>query len=88
MMTAPGMTGVCGPVEHIVEFPKILIVAAMIIAAIAGCLSLISPKQHAPATDGVCAALRAAPPDAPGDPFTGWDNPHYRLLCADSGGGR
>ena len=26
------MTGVCGPVEHIVEFPKILIICAMIIA--------------------------------------------------------
>lgn len=89
MMTAPGMTGVRDPVEHIVEFPKILIICAMIIAAIAGCLSLISPKQHAPATDGVCAALRAAPPgdDAP-TPLMKWDDPRYRLLCADSGGGR
>ena len=82
------MTGARGPVEHIVEYPKILIICAMVILAVAGCLSLMSPKQQAPATSEVCAALRAAPPDAAGDPFNSWDNPHYRLLCADSGGGR
>jgi len=82
------MTGVCGPVEHIVEFPKILIICAMIIAAIAGCLSLISPKQHAPATNNVCATLRTTPPDALVDPFKSWDHPHHRLLCANNSGGR
>lgn len=67
-----------------VEHLKTLIICAMIILAIAGCLSLISPKQPAPPPEKVCAALRAAPPDT----AITWDNPRYRLLCADSGGGR
>ena len=74
--------------ERNVDYPKIVIICAIIVLAIAGCLSLMSPKQQTPVTDEVCAALRAAPPDASGDPFSSWDNPHYRLLCADSGGGR
>ena len=88
-MTTPGVTGARGPVEHIVEFPKRLIICAMIILAIAGCLSLISPKQPQPPTDELCHQLRAAPPgDEALEPFMSWDDPRYQHLCADSGGGR
>ena len=71
------------------EHPKILIICAMIILAIAGCLSLISPKQPQPSTDELCHQLRAAPPDDGGpEPLKRWDDPRYQHLCADSGGGR
>jgi len=80
----PGKTGARIPMEHIVEQPKLLLICAMIILAIAGCLSLISPKQHNPTTNEICAALRAAPPES----MKSQDNPRSRLLCADSGGVR
>ena len=78
-----------GPVEYHVENPKILIICALIIAVIAGCLSLISPKQPQPPSDELCRQLRAAPPDDDAlEPFMRWDDPRYQHLCATSGGGR
>ena len=71
------------------EFSKRLTICAMIILAIAGCLSLISPKQPQPLTEELCHQLRATPPgDAGPEPFMRWDDPRYQHLCANSGGGR
>ncbi len=60
------------------EISKILIVGTAIILAIAVALSLLSPKRHGP-DPAACEVLR---------PQRGWDDPAYRLLCADGGGGR
>jgi len=60
------------------EISKILIVCVAIILILAIALGLLSPKRHSP-DPAACAALRGQ---------LDWDDPAYRLLCADSGGGR
>ena len=74
------------------EGSKLLIVCAAIILLIAISLSAISTKPHGPGTYGretqdpaidrhpsVCDALRTQ---------LDWDDPAYRLLCSETGGGR
>ena len=79
------------------EGSKLLIVFAAIILLIAISLSAISTKPHGPGMDEpgldgpgidgpgkygrppVCDALRAQ---------LDWDDPAYRLLCSETGGGR
>jgi len=70
------------------EASKILIVSVAIILLITISLSLISTRRHGPVMNGpginnpdpaVCNALRGQ---------LDWDDPAYRLLCSETGGGR
>ena len=60
------------------EVSKILIACAAIILILAIGVSLTSPKHHSP-DPAPCELLRQQ---------LDWDDPAYRLLCEDSGGGR
>ena len=64
--------------RNIVENSRILIACAAVILILAVALSLMSPKRHSP-DPAACEVLR---------PQRDWDDPAYRLLCADSGDGR
>ena len=72
---APAMSG-AGMAK--MEISKILIAYAMIILFLAISLSLTSQKRHNP-DPAACDGLRA---------HLDWDDPAWRLLCAETGGWR
>ena len=60
------------------ETSKTLIICAAIILALVAAFSLMSPKRHSP-DPAACEVLRQQ---------RDWDDPAYRLLCTETGGGQ